>query len=409
MLAVVALIVILVTMRIADDTTAWLFRGGFLVFSVLCAVIVAVLVSMPEASISRVLRTPALVAVGVRSYSLYLWHWPVRVFVTPSSGLHGAALFFVRLAISVVLAEISYRLIEQPFRVGRVARRAGSRPAIAYFAALTVVAAILVTTVAAPEPLPPTNLSQLTPPRQTTDPSALTVDVFGDSTGFMFGLGGAYNSKSLNIVVGGDAELGCGIVQTDRVSRDQVLSPPADCKDWATRWKQSLRANPTARLALMAGAWETFDQKTGTGQVIRFGTPAWTDLIRSSVRDALTLLTSDGRTVHLFEVPCYGAGDAGTGPERHDPARIAAVNQIFNDAARTMPHVEMVRWRKLVCPHGTRVSRASTACVSGSRTISTSPPTAPRWSGSGGSPNSAPSPDRSLPVRSGDAAAGSRS
>ena len=105
----------------------------------------------------------------------------------------------------------------------------------------------------------------------------------------------------------------------------------------------------------MAGAWETFDQKTGNGQVVRFGTPAWTDLIRSSLRDALTLLTSDGRTVHLFEVPCYGAGDAGTGPERHDPPRIAAVNQIFNDAARTMPHVEMVRWRKLVCPHGTRV------------------------------------------------------
>jgi hypothetical protein len=353
-LAAVALLVILVMMRIAAEDTAWLFRGGFLFFSVLCAVIVAVLASMPAAPISRALRTPALVAIGVRSYSLYLWHWPVRVFITPSSGLHGATLFIVRLAISVVLAEISYRFIEQPFRTGIVARRAGSRPAIAYFAVLSVGAAVLVATVAAPTALPPTHLSQVSASSQTDKPGALRVDVFGDSTGLTFALGGAFNSNRLNVVVGGAAELGCGIVQTGRVSGRHVFRAPPDCKQWATRWKQTMREDPTARLALMAGAWETFDQKQRSGVVIRFGTAAWTDLIRSSVRDALTVLTSDGRTVHLFEVPCYGAGDANANPERHDPARIAAVNEIFNEAARTMPNVEIVHWRTLVCPNGTR-------------------------------------------------------
>ncbi len=354
--ATAALIVILVTMRVADERSTWLFRGGFLVFAVLCALIVAVLVSMPDAGIARVLRTPALVAIGVRSYSLYLWHWPVRVFIGPSSGLHGAALFAARLAISIVLAEISYRLIEQPFRIGIVARRAGSRPAIAYFAVLTLVAAVLVVTIDAPKPLPPTSLSQLrVAPHPAPRPGTLKVDVFGDSTGLVFGLGGAYDGKQLNIFVGGDAELGCGIVQTDRVSGDKVLRPPPDCRDWATRWQQLLRKDPTARLALMAGAWETLDQRTETGEVIRYGTAAWTDLIRSSLRLALTLLSSDGRMVSLFEVPCYGAGDANNPlPERHDPARIAAVNQIFEDAARTMPHVEIVHWRTLVCPNGTR-------------------------------------------------------
>jgi peptidoglycan/LPS O-acetylase OafA/YrhL len=352
-LAAAALIVILVTMRVADDHSTWLFRGGFLVFALLCAVIVAVLVSMPEARISRVLRIPALVAIGVRSYSLYLWHWPVRVFVTPSSGLHGAALFFVRLAISVVLAEISYRLIEQPFRVGALSQKWGSRGALTYFGVLTVVAAGLVMTVASPDPLPPSSLAQGN--GGPSGSSQLRVDLFGDSTGLVFGLGGRSASDQLALSVGGDAQLGCGLVQAGHVTGGQVVKSPSYCGEWATRWRAAMRNDPGARLAVMAGAWEVFDQKTASG-VVRFGTPAWTDLITTSTRRALDVLTADGRTVYLFEVPCYGAGD-GTNTlltERGDPKRVDAVNAIFAKVAREVPHVEIVHWRTLVCPGGHR-------------------------------------------------------
>ena len=104
----------------------------------------------PKLGVTRALSVPALVAFGLRSYSLYLWHWPVRVFLTPRSGLDGPALFVARLAISLVLAELSYRFVEQPFRTGVVARRSGSRGAIAFFGALTAIAAVLVVTIAAP-------------------------------------------------------------------------------------------------------------------------------------------------------------------------------------------------------------------------------------------------------------------
>ncbi len=357
-LAAAALIVILVTMRVADDHSTWLFRGGFLVFAVLCALIVAVLVSMPDAGIARVLRTPALVAIGVRSYSLYLWHWPVRVFVTPSSGLHGAALFAVRLAISIVLAEISYRLIEQPFRVGAFAQKWGSRGALTYFGALTVVAAALVMTVAAPAALPPSTLAQGNPPADRAGSSQLRVDLFGDSTGLVFGLGGRSAGDQLDLSVGGDAQLGCGLVQADHITGGQVVKSPSFCRDWVPRWQAAMRNDPKARLAVMAGAWEVFDQKTATG-VVRFGTPAWTDLITASTRRALDVLTADGRTVYLFEVPCYGAGD-GTNTlmtERGDPKRVDAVNAIFAKVAHEVPHVEIVHWRTLVCPGGRRADK----------------------------------------------------
>jgi peptidoglycan/LPS O-acetylase OafA/YrhL len=353
---------VVLTMRLASERTVALYRGGFLVFALLCGVIIAVVAARPENALSRGLGTRALVVVGLRSYSLYLWHWPVRVFITPSSGLHGFSLFMVRLLVSFVLAEISFRLIEQPLRVGKPAQRAGSRPAVTYYGVMVLIAVALVVSVDAPQPLPPTSLSQLRPAPSIPvaneplpgGPAPLRIDLFGDSQGLVFGLGGAYHASQLGITVGGDASLGCSLVQTDRVSEGRVLKNPAHCKGWESRWRAIMRREPRARLAVMAGAWETLDQQTGNG-VARFGTTAWTNLITSAVQDALRVLTSDGRTVHLFQVPCFGAGDANDSiPERHDPARIAAVNDIFTNVARSMPNVKIVPWRDLVCPNGKR-------------------------------------------------------
>jgi hypothetical protein len=355
LLAIAAFVAILVPMRLARDHTLALYRGGFLVFALLCAVVIAVVTTRPDAPITRWLRTPPLVAVGLRSYSLYLWHWPVRVFVTARPGLHGVALFAVRLLVSVVLAEISYRLVERPFRAGRFARGASrSRPALVYFAALTLVAGVLVVTVAKPEPLPAADLAHVGAIGGNDDPNALRVDTFGDSTALKFGLAGAAHARELGISVGGDAQLGCGVVHLDSVTEGRVIGAPAVCAGWQQRWRAALRADPHARLMLMTGAWEILDHKTATG-VVRFGAPAWTDLVSSSLRRALAVLTSDGRTVSLFQVPCYGTGDvADPIPERSDPRRIAALNAIFADVARTTPHVQIVDWRTLVCPGGHR-------------------------------------------------------
>jgi hypothetical protein len=330
-----------------------LYRGGFLAFALLCGAIVVVVAMLPGAQLAQMLRAPWLVAVGLRSYSLYLWHWPVRVFVSPRSGFDGAALFVVRLLVSVVLAEISYRVIERPFRVGAVARRSGSRGAIVYFGALVAVAAVLVATVAAPVALGPSSLAQASP-QGSAPPGALRVDLFGDSTGLVFGLSGAKHSRALDLTVGGDARLGCGVVQDDHFSDGRLVPRPHECDGWQARWQARLKRDPHAVLAVMTGAWDILDQRTPVG-LVRFGTTAWTNLVTDSLRAALTLLTATGRTVYLFEVPCYGAGDSNDPlPERSDPKRVDALNGIFREVAGEVPHVDIVHWRALVCPGGHR-------------------------------------------------------
>src|SRR4051812_44338223 len=151
-LGLAALVGVLLTMRLASDHTYGLYRGGgFLWFSLACGVLIASVALTPATPLAKVLRTPWLVAIGLRSYSLYLWHWPVRVFISPERIHNGTALFLVRTVVSVVLAELSFRLVERPFRTGAIARRWGSRGAIASFAVLVILTALLVYTVDQPK------------------------------------------------------------------------------------------------------------------------------------------------------------------------------------------------------------------------------------------------------------------
>lgn len=95
----------------------------------------------PPVLASRALSWGPCVAVGKISYSLYLWHWPVLVMFRHyrlTDPDDGEALLLIGL--SVVLAVLSYRLIEQPFRVrkGPRAQRAFLLGCVAVMVALFV-------------------------------------------------------------------------------------------------------------------------------------------------------------------------------------------------------------------------------------------------------------------------------
>ncbi len=102
----------------------WLYRGGFFLLGLLTLVVIAVAVH-PGAHVGRVLALPALVWIGVRSYSLYLWHWPVVTLTRPDADVpfDGWPLLVVRAALTVGLAELSFRFVETPIRTGALSRR----------------------------------------------------------------------------------------------------------------------------------------------------------------------------------------------------------------------------------------------------------------------------------------------
>lgn len=71
-------------------------------------------------ALSRVLAIAPVRGLGLISYSLYLWHWPVIVFYKYISGHElDLAVAFILGAVSIVLAWISWRWVEQPWRNGK--------------------------------------------------------------------------------------------------------------------------------------------------------------------------------------------------------------------------------------------------------------------------------------------------
>ena len=106
-----------------SEFDAALYKGGFLAAAVVAGVLVAV-ATHPRGWLGLVLGSRPLVWLGRRSYGIYLWFWPVMMLTRPHSDipLTGAPLLGLRIAVTLVLAAASYRLVERPLRSGALRR-----------------------------------------------------------------------------------------------------------------------------------------------------------------------------------------------------------------------------------------------------------------------------------------------
>jgi hypothetical protein len=92
--------------------------------------------------VSRFLSISFLRWAGLISYGLYLYHWPIFLFLDGErTGLSTAPLFVVRMAVTLVIALASYFLLEQPVRRGTMIKT-GRQLIVAGVSGAVVVAAV---------------------------------------------------------------------------------------------------------------------------------------------------------------------------------------------------------------------------------------------------------------------------
>jgi peptidoglycan/LPS O-acetylase OafA/YrhL len=117
-----ALLLIVACWRLRSSSNL-LYHGGFAVIDL--ATIALIVASTATGSwTAKAMSWPPMVAVGKRSYGLYLWHWPVLALSRQGTDTQIAQpwLWFIRAGLTVVLSEACYRFVETPIRRGALGR-----------------------------------------------------------------------------------------------------------------------------------------------------------------------------------------------------------------------------------------------------------------------------------------------
>ena len=119
----IALILLLGILAFVGPDSVFLFRGGFLVLGVVCAVVIAA-AAINGTWFARAMGRQPLKYIGERSYGLYLWHWPIFMILRPGIDVDatGWPVQVARFALTFIVAEVSYRFLEMPIRNGAIER-----------------------------------------------------------------------------------------------------------------------------------------------------------------------------------------------------------------------------------------------------------------------------------------------
>lgn len=357
----------------AEVASPSLYRNGVLVLASLCAVAVVARSSAVEggdrsplawASTARATRY-----LGLRSYALYLWSWPIQVLIRFQwPDLAKGWVAAITVGLSLALAEASYRWLEYPIRrrTGWAAKARFRRPA--WGAALAGAATVLIVALvlAVPPPLheridtaqaAAAALHREAPP---TSAKGLKVMVTGDSVSWTVG----YYAPRADLPPGiasidSRAIIGCGLLSVDGWGYPQggeggPFTTPGSgkCREEPTAEAIGLKAKPDVVL-LFPGSWEWSKMRTPNGVVIPARSPQLEAALQDRILRRITAANEAGARFVAVAYSCPGQQAAGV---RKDPEFIDWFNtflrRVVKDAARNGARAEVLEPTKAVCIDG---------------------------------------------------------
>ena len=363
----------------------WLYPWGFLLLDALAAGLIFVVVSTPRAIASRVFSLRPLRYLGNISYGVYLWHFPLFLWLDgPGTGLSGAALFAVRMLAAIAVSVLSYHLVEQPIRQRRwpiwIVR--GRAPVTAgagvISLALAASAAAVPTGPSAPAPAIPAALAghdascavrltnapaygTVAPPKSEEAsfqvrslirgtvawPNTITTKTFrrcppdralviGDSIAFTIGVPPLYDEDRAGMALANAAILGCAFgLRGDVDVNGTWQAPPRACPGALAGWAAQARAFGAREIIFELGYRDEFDWRWN-GQVVGLGDPAFDAYVESRIRRYISVLGDGGRRKLLFlTIPFVSPpaqADGNPAPQA-STARHERINTLIRQAA----------------------------------------------------------------------------
>jgi peptidoglycan/LPS O-acetylase OafA/YrhL len=403
--ALLALSAVLVMMHYADGTSPWLYPFGMVGLDVAVAVIVAAVVLRPESAAGRMVSVAPARGLGQISYGVYLWHFPLFLWLTAAStGVSGTPLLVLRLLVTLLVSVASFVLIEQPVRqrklpnwlVAALAPAAIGAACGALFAAAAAAAPPLAS---ATLPTPPAvdeghqvcpvtltdtrqyGLSPMSPEvAAVTQPKWLVagdlpwgshsrvtfhtcppkkVLLIGDSLAFSLGLGQMIEEHGYGVEVANAAILGCSFHTGGEINVSGTWeSPPAACPGALSQWRRDEQVFGPQAVIVELGYRDEFDWRAH-GNVIHLGQPAFDASVETQMQRYIQVLGANNTPILFLSVPYANPrpqADGSPSPAG-STARHALINSLLRSAAGQDPsEVRVLNIDRVVSP-GNRYQR----------------------------------------------------
>lgn len=339
-----------------SDTWSLLYRGGFALIAVAAAALIVG--AMTPGPVRWVLALQPLPAIGRISYGLYLWHWPVYVFLSPErTGLTGNRLLLLRLVASFVPALLSYFFVEQPIRqqrVGWVRHRVLWIPITSAVTALAILA-LASSGAAAESRMTTADIEAFAARLNAPAPKGATrMLLLGDSIAVTLGYW-LPEAMRKDLWIRGTARVGCGLLTGRPVSRGVVGESQDDCGEQIAADAAEVKKSRPEIAVLLTGGWEVFDRDV-RGRRLKSGGPEMEAALVAALDRVRETVTADGAKFVILTTPCFSPAQRILGEfgevDRADPARVRFLNDVWRRYGEAHPDVTVVDLDARVCPGG---------------------------------------------------------
>lgn len=291
-LALPALLVVLSAFWWAGRAQSALFEGGAVPLSVLISVVLVAATSPSASLVQRALSCEPLRRIGMVSYGLYLWHWPIIIFLNDQVlPWPTPARVALQVTLTGLLAWLSYRFVEKPVRRDGIRALIPRIPRVSAAVCWATVPALVIGAVALPAAAR-TVATQITASDDVNIPQVV-YRPGGEMTSVTF-IGNSVPASLIttfrsanhpDLEVRGLTNVGCDPLDSPRFADGATLPDQPACADWRKSWSTELaETQPDVVLYFVAQTMVT--DREVDGRVVKFGTPQWTQLVEDNLDKA---------------------------------------------------------------------------------------------------------------------------
>ena len=342
----VAFIAVITVASLTTTGSPWVYSGALGGFSILSAILVYG--SIQPGPLRSLLSLGPLVIIGRVSYGLYLYHWPIFVWLTPErTDLDGEALFVVRLLATSLVTAVSYVALETPIRRRRILTSPVSTR--------SVTAVALVASVLGP-------LVLLSPYRAVVEINQEVLTTVAPMTTAPGDTGGENQNQPLRVVVLGDSTaenvarafadaadpnlgvisagvIGCPLLPAARVDdRPGSAQDATYCPDNLKVLRQyAFNVDAVVIVGGVANQWDYVPRDSSP--IIEVGSTAYRRALVQWMEEAQSILAEFGVPMIIFDAPETRQSDKVLGDEL---SAVTAWNEIISEFDRSWESVSLL-------------------------------------------------------------------